>query len=281
MTGEVARASSPWLALREPADAAARAGELVEELRGLLPGAGTLEVHDLGSGTGSMARWLAPRLDGPQRWLLHDRDGELLDQVPRELAISAADGAPVTTEGRRDDVTRLADELGAAGLVTASALLDMLTDAELRRLVVACDRPGCPVLVTLSVVGVVELEPPDPLDDDVRAAFNDHQRRSLGGARLLGPDAVAAAATAFEALGREVVVRPSPWRLGPATAALLAEWFTGWWDAARDQRPELASIDPGYRDRRLAACRDGGLRATVHHQDLLVRPAGRGPRTGG
>ena len=49
-----------WLALREPADAAARSAELVDRLALRPP----LLIHDLGSGTGSMARWLAPRLPG-------------------------------------------------------------------------------------------------------------------------------------------------------------------------------------------------------------------------
>ena len=35
----------------------------------------------------------------------------------------------------------------------------------------------------------------------------------------LGPDAVAAATEAFEELGATVLVRPTPWRLGPAQAA--------------------------------------------------------------
>ena len=59
MTGRPARAGSGWLALREPADAAARAPQLVEELRSYLPEDRGLTVHDLGCGTGSMARWLA------------------------------------------------------------------------------------------------------------------------------------------------------------------------------------------------------------------------------
>ncbi len=63
MTTEPVRAGSDWLALREPSDAAARAVELVEELRACLPVDGA-EIHDLGCGTGSMARWLAARLTG-------------------------------------------------------------------------------------------------------------------------------------------------------------------------------------------------------------------------
>ncbi len=63
-----------WLALREGADAAARAPELVELLRVHLAAAarpGTPSViRDLGCGTGSMGRWLAPKLSGPQLWIL-------------------------------------------------------------------------------------------------------------------------------------------------------------------------------------------------------------------
>ncbi len=35
-------------------------------------------IHDLGGGTGAMGRWLAPMLRGPQHWVVHDRDADLL-----------------------------------------------------------------------------------------------------------------------------------------------------------------------------------------------------------
>ncbi|TWH70362.1 hypothetical protein JD77_05387 [Micromonospora olivasterospora] len=49
-----------WLRLREAADAAARAADLLEPLRRPPTGGGPTVVHDLGAGTGSMVRWLAP-----------------------------------------------------------------------------------------------------------------------------------------------------------------------------------------------------------------------------
>ncbi len=45
----------------------------------------------------------------------------------------------------------------------------------------------------------------------------------------------------FGRLGAEVLVRPSPWRLGPSQADLAAEWFTGWVGAACEQQVELAA----------------------------------------
>ena len=274
MTSGQARASSDWLTLREPADAAARAADLVAELRSVLPADGVVAVRDLGCGTGSMARWLAGQLSGPQHWVMFDRDDELLTLAGTDRPDTAADGAPVTIETRQRDITRLApEELAGASLITASALLDMLTAAELERLVAACVRAGCPVLIALSVTGHVDLEPADPFDRRVADAFNAHQRRSTAAGTLLGPDAFAAAVDAFTRLGVEVAVRPSPWRLGPGHAALAEEWFTGWLSAACEQQPELRAEAHGYARRRLAEVADGGLSVTVHHQDLLARPS--------
>src|SRR5688572_24775794 len=106
MTTEPVRAGSDWLALREPADAAARAPVLVEALRKHLPPGG-MEIHDLGCGTGSMARWLAARLEGPQHWVLYDRDDALLALASADPPSGAADGAAVGVETRRRDITRL------------------------------------------------------------------------------------------------------------------------------------------------------------------------------
>jgi hypothetical protein len=239
------RVSPEWLALREPADAAARSGELAARLARRVRG--PLVIHDLGGGTGSMGRWLAPRLPGPQRWVVHDRDPDLL---------RLADGV----ETRESDVTRLTPEdLAGASLVTASALLDLLTADELDRMLAACE--GLPLLLALTVTGRVTLDPPDPLDEQIGEAFNDHQRR----AGRLGPDAVDA-----------IVPRPrradtceraaSPWRLGPADAALTAEWLRGWVGAAHEQDPSLDA--DAYLERRLAQ----RLSVTVGHADVLVLP---------
>jgi hypothetical protein len=260
---EAVRVSPEWLALREPADAAARSAELAERLARHLPAAGRLVIHDLGGGSGAMGRWLAPRLPGLQHWVVHDRDPDLL-----ELAVAAPPGpASVTVEARRSDITRLTPgELAGASLITASALLDLLTADELARMLGVC--AGCPMLLALTVVGRVTLTPADPLDALMGAAFNPHQRRG----RLLGPDAVAAAVDQLRGTGAELVVRPSPWRLDAAHADLTAEWLRGWLAAACEQEPALAAEAGAYRDRRLAQTAAGELAVTVDHADLLVLP---------
>lgn len=273
MTPSAVGVSPAWLDQREPADAAARDVKFVDELRRRLPDSGLI-VHDLGSGTGSLTRWLAPRLPGPQHWVLHDQDPRLLEvAAERAAGIRAADGSVVTLETRHDDVTRLrSDDLADATLVTCSALLDVLTDEELLRVVRLCTAARCPAWFTLTVVGRVELTPRDPVDAALSTAFNEHQRRPARGGWLLGPDAVAAATRLFRDAAADVLIRPSPWRLGGGQAQLTTAWFDGWAAAACELQPELGPAIESYVRRRLHRARAGTLRVTVHHDDLLAVP---------
>lgn len=256
------RVAPEWLLLREAADAQARSAELAERL-GRYLSADRLVIHDLGGGSGAMGRWLAPRLGGRQHWVVHDRDEDLLQLAVASPPASAA----VTVEARRTDICRLTPgDLAGASLVTASALLDLLTADELRRMLRACR--GRPLLLALTVVGRVALAPVDPLDARVASAFDAHQRRD----GLLGPDAVPAALAELGRSGAELLVRPSPWRLHEAHADLAAAWLEGWVDAACEQEPGLAAEVDAYRDRRLAQAAAGELAVTVDHADLLVLP---------
>ena len=227
---------------------------------GSCPASG-LVVHDLGGGSGSMGRWLAPRLPGPQHWVVHDRDETLL-----ELAVADPPAPAAVTVEARTLRHHAADgdgprRRGPRRRLGAARPADRATSWP------RCSAParGCPLLLALTVVGRVALTPADPLDAALAAAFDDHQRRG----RLLGPDAVAAA---LDALGGTVVVRPSPWRLGAADAELTAAWLDGWVAAATEQEPALAATAGAYRDRRLEQLAAGELAVVVDHADLLVLP---------
>ncbi|WP_370948736.1 SAM-dependent methyltransferase [Amycolatopsis sp. cg5] len=249
-----------WLALREQADADARSTELLDLLGETRLNRTPLVFRDLGCGTGSMGRWLGARLRVAPHWVLHDRD-------PRLLELAGASMIAGTVETREGDLTALrADDLAGTSLVTASALLDLLTRAEVNELASACVSAGVPALFTLSVTGKIEFARPEALDAEFEAAFNAHQRRAVDGRRLLGPDAVAAAAEAFA--DAEVHTRPSPWRLGGEQRALAAEWLRGWVGAAVEHEPGLAAEAPAYLRRRLAE----GPQVSVGHTDLLAIP---------
>jgi trans-aconitate methyltransferase len=291
---QLVRYSPSWLGVREAADGLARSRELANLLaedltfersrrrsvglsagRSSGPSADTsadrppIVVHDLGCGTGSMARWQVPRLPGPQHWVLHDRDPDLLALAASTMPRVAADGRPITVQTRAGDLTRLTPaDLAGADLVTGSALLDLLTYDEVDYLAAVCAEVGCSALFTLSVTGGVELTPADPLDDVVRDAFNAHQRRVLAGRRLLGPDAVDVAREAFGRAGAELTVRPSPWLLAAPESALIAQWLGGWVGAAQEQCPRPGVED--YLRRRLGQASQGQLLVVVQHADLLA-----------
>jgi hypothetical protein len=253
MTGDF---SPSWLTLREPADAAARSAGLAGELAGRLTP--PLVIRDLGCGTGSLGRWLSPRLPKPQHWILHDHDPALLEHAGRSLP------GDVSTEARAGDVTALTgDDLAGTSLIACSALLDLFTAAEVEDLAAACAVHRTPVLFTLSVTGEVTFDPPHERDAEIAEAFNAHQRREAGGRRLLGPDAATVAAAAFEKAGATVALRPAPWQLS-SSEPLAAEWFAGWLGAAREQRPGLRLDD--YRRWRA----ERTWTASVGHLDLLA-----------
>lgn len=269
-------AQAEWLALREPVDAAARAEAPVRQLSGFLPSARPLVIRDLGCGTGAMGRWLAPRLPGPQHWVVQDRDEELLALLrSRAGGFTARDGSIGTiTVEHAELCSTSAAHLAGTGLLTSSALLDLLTAPEVDRLAAVCAAAACPALFALSVTGQVELTPADPWDAAVAEAFNAHQRRRVGEQALLGPDAPPVARTAFRNRGAVVRTWPSTWWLSVAHPELTVRWLRDRVRAASEQDPELAPVASDYVHRRLTQLRTGELRVRVHHEDLLAIPGG-------
>ena len=268
---EVIPVSVEWLTLRERADARSRSAELALAAAARLA-PGPLVVHDLGSGTGSMMRWLAPLLPGPQTWVLHDWNPALLQRAVSDTGQDAADGdVQVRTSVTHAEGLRRRD-LAGASLVTGSALLDVLTRREVATIVRACVATGAPTLFSLSVTGRVRLDPEDARDRVLEAAFNDHQRRATDRRRLLGPDGVDAAAELFRAAGWSVRVADSPWRLDATDERLIEEWLDGWIEAATEQRPALGTWTPEYAATRAAQLADARLSVDVDHRDLLAWP---------
>lgn len=269
---EIIEVSGDWLALREAEDARARSRELALAASDRLR-PGPIVIHDLGSGTGSMMRWLAPLLPGPQTWVLHDWNSNLVERATNGILPLDREQRPVSVRTRSGELAHLdPDDLAGAALVTASALLDVLTSEEIRVVVRACIGVGSPVLLSLSVTGEVRLDPRDPRDDLIEASFNAHQQRRVGGRRLVGPSGVALAQRLFVDAGWNVRTAPTFWRLGDHDPRLLGQWFDGWADAALEQRADLQVEGVGYRAQRSSQVRRGALSAVVVHTDLLAWP---------
>ncbi len=230
--------SRGWLALREPYDAAARNPQILRRVRDWQAAIRPVSIADLAAGTGATLRCLAPHLAGDQDWRLLDRDAALLDRVrPLTAAWAAARGwaaAPIEgglelrgPNGRlrlRTGLRDLADgrpfEFQALDLVTASALLDLVSAAWLDRLAAACAAAGTALLAALNFTGEIDWRPADPDDGRIRLGIGRHQRTDKGFGPALGPAAANHLAAALRGFGYAVALGASDWRFGPADVAI-------------------------------------------------------------
>ena len=265
--------SADWLALREPVDMAARNPELTVRLRDWRRGRGPLTVLDLASGTGANLRFLAPLLGGEQHWRLVDHDPVLLARGEEQCVAWAAEREMnLALDWQRvdlvDDWERL--DFRGAHLVTASALLDLVSADWLERLAQRCQDARAAVFVAMSYDGSIAWEPALAGDERVRERVNRHQRTDKGFGPALGPDAVATLAMLLRNLGYEVIVRPSPWRLGPEQRAMQTALLEGWVNAARQIAPEAEDEWADWQARRRRWIEGGASRLRVGHGDLFA-----------
>jgi len=281
---------SHWLGLRELADAMARSDALTRTIAGAMPSSQQVCVLDLATGTGSNIRYLVDRLPGHQRWLAVDRDATLLSDLRERMSSwGAVRGYDVRTEPgsciirgprleceietRRMDLETLEDDEIFAGrhLVTASALLDLVSAQWLRALASRCRAAGASALFTLTYNGRSSCVPAEPEDDTVRDLMNQHQKRDKGlGGPAAGPDALARAERCFAEAGFRVQLEPSDWTLGPDVAALQRMLIDGWAHAATEMVPDRAATIARWHARRLTHVDAGRSRLVVGHDDLAA-----------
>jgi hypothetical protein len=281
---------SSWLRLREPADSNARSAEVMQTIVQALGAAAEVRVLDLATGTGANLRYLVPRLPPRQRWLVVDHDPALLARLPvltsewgaaRGLRVTA-DAAGCTIRGgdleccvetRRVDLDRLEDAglFADRHLVTASALLDLVSNRWLEALAARCRAVRAAVLFALTYNGWSACSPPEPGDDAVRELLNRHQLRDKGlGGPAAGPAAARAAVRAFTAEGYQVRSERSPWRLGSDDCELQRMLIDGWAQAATEQSSGDAPSIADWRRRRHGHLAAGTSEVAVGHDDLAA-----------
>lgn len=294
--------SVDWLHLREPFDRAARKAAWEEGgLAKLLARwcrqcpANSFAVIDLACGLGANLRELAPRLGGAQHWRLVDHDPVLLGAVPRaleELAhrhgyrFTCADDAgaarPIEIIGsgfraqvvlQQLDLARNLDKLDLRGtyLVTASALLDLVSAPWLRTLLRKAQANRCAMWFALNVDGRTTWDPPDPDDERVHRLFGRHQRRDKGFGDALGPRAAAFVMQEIAGYGYESLQAQTDWVIDGAQAPdMQLAMIEGIARAALEQDPGSENVVRPWKARRSAAV--GSSRLRVGHVDILATP---------
>ena len=261
--------ATDWLDLREPVDAVARSRGLLDRLAAWRRQRGRLRVVDLGAGTGANLRWSAPTLGGEQDWTLVELDPALIAAGERRLR-----PAGLSWGYRRLDLAADLERLAAErfDVITASALLDLVSDAWLDRLVALQRQTGAALYLALSYDGRIGWRPEDPDDAAVTAAINRHQRVDKGFGPALGPQAVTTLRALLAGSRGELLLERSDWLLGPADAALQAALLAGYAEAAATVPGLTAGQLARWLERRRLALDAGRSHAVVGHQDLLFLP---------
>ena len=270
--------SPEWLALREPADIAARNPRVLAACRSAFAGRDALVISDMGAGTGASVRALADFLPRRQTWVLIDHDDRNLTAALTALHAwgDSAEGTDIHRGEQRITIEALRHDLAKepapwpadTGLVTASALLDLPSFSWIDAFVSELKARRLPALVTLTVDGVMSAEPAHKFDQRVFAAFRKHQGGDKGFGPSAGADAALHLERAFIAAGYTVEAGDSPWIIDRGSLRLLTELLTGIAGAARETgNVDTANIDRWLRDRIADT-----TTLVVGHRDVFARP---------
>jgi len=271
--------SADWLALREPADRAARDRGLLELLQAAFAGREHVTVLDLACGAGANLRGQALHLPPRQSWRLVDHDPQLLDAA-RAALVTWADRvesrAPLTllkADRRleialeRGDLARFDPALLAQDLdlVTAAAFFDLVSAPWIEAFCAALAERRLPLYAALSYDGSERWSPAHDADAQMLAAFGKHQTGDKGFGPAAGPHAAALLRDALQRRGYAVETASSPWRLGPSEKDLIRALADGSAKAVTQTGLVPAPVIAAWR-----ASRRGATACEIGHVDLFA-----------
>ncbi|MCB2055016.1 MAG: hypothetical protein KDE35_12350 [Geminicoccaceae bacterium] len=257
---------SDWLTLREAYDHAARNTKVLERVGLWAQAYDRLQVVDLGAGTGSTLRAVAPVLGSGQSWRLIEHDPSLIEAGEARLADTACTWR-YERLNLRDDLEAAIDD---AQIVTASALVDLVSAEWLEELAALVDRRNCALYVALSYDGRMRWRPGDPFDVEIKSLFDRHQQNDKGiGSPALGPGA---ARTLEAHFGDAGVIGRSDWRLRPIDRPIQTALLRGHASAASEIAADRSREIEDWRIRRQLWIDTGRSMALVGHRDFLKLP---------
>lgn len=252
-----------WLALREPVDLRSRDQNLLSIARQAIEQSSKDVVLDIGCGTGSTYRSIAPHLMRQIRWRLLDNDEKLLDEV------DARHGNTVETV--RMDLNRIDQlPLQEVSLITASALFDLCSSDFIETFSRLISKAHIGLYAALNYDGEMAWTDGHPLDLAVTDAFNAHQQSDKGLGMSLGPDAWQFLADCLIKEGHDVHVAESPWLLKGDDMDLQLLLLSGIAGAVEEygllEGRDLAS----WLEYRRQSAMDKRGRCRIGHRDIIA-----------
>lgn len=255
--------SADWLGLREPVDHRSRNLGLqaqvlsyLDRIKTVYPG--SIHLTDLGSGTGSNLRALAPLINSVQYWtlvdydqtLLHAARANLLAWADHEINIPTGESninpldpiKPISISKQNKTIVvkfkcvDLFNDYQAvlnepADLITAAAFFDLVAQPWLTKF---CANLKKPLYTVLTYDGIEKWSPAQVNDDDILHAFHEHQRTDKGFGSALGPTATQCLQALLNANSYTTICAPSPWILDQHDRALIEQLAIGSANAVRE-----------------------------------------------
>lgn len=283
--------SASWLALREPADHAARNNKLDDQLVNWFKQQDSHQVLDMGAGTGSNLRYLMPQLGHHQHWLLLDNDAALFSRLPALLQAWASrnnakffhdneawgiehNNFSATIECQVIDLANQLEMIPSDNvqLITASALLDLTSAQWLDKIATMVSESQCACLFALNYDGKIGWQPELEADAQVSALLNEHQLNDKGFGKAMGPGAGHYFQQALQQLGRCVVAADSHWAIEPESDELQTVIIDGWAPAALEQNGNASDVIANWHLMRKLVISQAESSLTVGHIDVLSLP---------
>jgi hypothetical protein len=276
--------SAQWLALREPADHRARdvslRDKVVHDLAHLARvRPGPINLVDLGCGSGSNLRALAPHLPATQHWTLVDYDPALLSAAKAALMqwadkiVSEQETLVVLKNGKHISIDFLCEDLSnnleavlsrPMDLLTAAAFFDLVAESWLERF---CGLLNAPLYTVLTYNGQEVWSPPQPTDAAMLNAFHAHQQTDKGFGAAAGPTAAGVMEKLLKARGFAVSSAQSPWKLNASDRNLIEQLAIGSAGAVMEtKRVSVEEVSAWKQSRSLAQT------CEIGHTDLYARP---------
>lgn len=284
--------STDWLSLREGPDHRSRNPVLQKQVLRYLEEISDLKsdpIHivDLGSGTGSNLRALAPLIHNNQKWTLIDYDPLLLQAAREKIGIWADSiTSEVQNKDFDNDATRpvilvknnyeitvqflqkdlaidlQSELLESADLVTAAAFFDLVA---LNWLEQFCKALKTSLYTVLTYNGKETWLPPDPGDTEILKAFHHHQGTDKGFGNALGPLALKTMKQLLENRGFHVETGSSPWLLNTNDASLIKELAVGIANAVAETNLVSHEIAKHWGEQRAQS-----QKCEIGHDDLFA-----------
>lgn len=288
--------TSEWLALREPVDHRSRNPQLLASVTAYLQHIesnrqGAVHIVDLGCGSGSNLRALAPVFNEVQEWTLVDSDPKLLDAAHTALlswgddsSFAQNDGQTCThqspnsklvlTKNNKKIIVHflcadLAKEvhlpiMATTDLVTAAAFFDLTSDRWLEEF---CRTLSKPLYATLSYNGAESWDPQEPSDHAVLQAFHAHQRTDKGFGAAAGPSAASLLVKFLMERHFRVESADSPWIMNEFDRTLIDQLALGSAAAVKETGLiPVATIEHWLKSKSNAS------KCVVGHTDVFARP---------